>query len=69
MNTEQTFPTQLVGVEMKCGACPDGYMDADGIMLTSNPPQFPHTCKSCGATAIFLEKYPTYRVLRITEST
>lgn len=32
-----------------------------GIMLASNPPQFPHRCSKCDAEQVFTEKYPTVR--------
>ena len=41
-----------------CDECGKGEMRATGVMLTSNPPQFPHKCNSCGVEKVFRAKYP-----------
>ena len=48
-------------VNYKCDECDDGYMQFDGIVLTSYPAQYPHSCdnKDCDATKTFRgESYP-----------
>ena len=31
-----------------------------GVVLLSNPPQYPHKCNRCGETKVFNQKYPRY---------
>ena len=46
-------------VILECDECKDGIMIYNGIVLTSNPPQFPHICNKCGEKKnIRGKKYP-----------
>ena len=45
-------------VDEKCPKCGQGYMRPTGIVLTSNPPQYPHKCQSCGHEQIYGMQYP-----------
>lgn len=60
MGLEQT-PIRSIKVDYKCEECNKGYMRPTGLMLTSNPPKFPHKCNICDHEEIFYEKYPTIR--------
>jgi hypothetical protein len=44
-------------VDYMCDSCNAGVMRPTGVMLMSNPPQYPHLC-SCGASATFRVQYP-----------
>lgn len=43
-----------------CDTCGNGEMHSTGETLLSNPPQYPHVCGNCGATAILLKSYPGF---------
>ncbi len=49
---------QAVTVDYNCDECQIGKMRFDGIVLTSNPPQYPHQCNKCGHAQTFFEHYP-----------
>ena len=57
----EQMPLRPVRVDYKCDKCGAGYMRPTGVLLTSNPPQFPHRCNNCDAHQNFTEKYPTVR--------
>ena len=40
-----------------CDSCGDGYMEHTGVVLDSNPSQYPHTCSKCGHYEIFVGRY------------
>ena len=52
------IPLRPVRVERRCGSCDKGRMRATGVTLSSNPPQFPHTCHKCGASENLDRQYP-----------
>jgi len=56
--TEIKSSVKTFMVSKLCDKCEDGTMSPTGIMLTSNPPQYPHKCKTCGAVANLQERYP-----------
>lgn len=60
----EQLPLRPVQVKYVCDVCGEGEYLPTGIMLTSNPPQFPHECDSCGDSQTFTEKYPTVRYAR-----
>ena len=45
-------------VDFRCPECQNGWMRPSGIVLTSNPPQYPHTCTSCSYKQTFGVRYP-----------
>jgi len=45
-------------VDEKCPSCGQGWMRPTGIVLTSNPPQYPHKCNACGYEATYGTRYP-----------
>lgn len=45
-------------VDEKCQNCGQGWMRPNGIVLTTNPPQFQHTCTNCGHKQNYTVKYP-----------
>lgn len=55
---EEREEVKPVIVRYKCSKCNEGYMQRTDTVLTSNPPQFPHTCSKCGYNEIFLIMYP-----------
>lgn len=58
---EQEFNIQPYGIKMMCDKC-DGEMKPLGnIILTCDPPRYPHTCDKCGYQSSYTEKYPTVR--------
>jgi hypothetical protein len=56
--TEIRRPARVVLVDMACDHCSVGRMRFSGVVLTTNPPQYPHTCTSCGTTATYGNTYP-----------
>ena len=55
---EVRIPVDTYMARYMCDECDGGEMKGDGIVLTSNPPQYPHTCTDCGARKIFMSSYP-----------
>lgn len=51
-------PMKVVQTDYHCDECADGYLRPTGVMLASNPPQYPHKCTCCDATKTFRERYP-----------
>lgn len=50
-----------------CDECGKGEMLPTGVMLASNPPQYPHECTKCDATTRFTDKkYPTLFTRQVT---
>lgn len=45
-------------IERKCGETCDGHMRPVGMMLTIDPPLFPHRCNKCGRQENFQTNYP-----------
>jgi len=48
-------------IDFKCPKCDTGYLKHVGAVLTSNPPQYPHTCNNpeCDYAETFMGKsYP-----------
>lgn len=33
-------------------------MQADNIMLPTDPPKYPHSCEKCGSSGVFSHVYP-----------
>lgn len=56
--SETKAVVQTVLVQYRCNECDNGTMKPSGIILTSNPPQYPHECNSCFHKQTFLIKYP-----------
>ncbi len=57
---ETKTQVRTVEVQYTCDVCKDGYMEPNGVVLTSNPPQYHHTCSRCGYTVYFRYTYPRY---------
>ena len=58
---EETKEVKTFMVYYKCDECDDGYMTGTGVMLSSNPAQFPHECngKNCSHKVTFTARqYP-----------
>lgn len=45
-------------VDMICEKCKTGVMRPTSIVLTSNPPQYPHKCNYCGNEKVYDKCYP-----------
>ncbi len=45
-------------VSYVCEKCEAGEMKPTGVMLTSDPPKWPHSCSACGHEQVFCLKYP-----------
>lgn len=54
---QQKFKTETFIVKEKC-ECGGEYV-FDGIVLTSYPPKYPHTCNKCGKKVYFDTQYPS----------
>lgn len=54
----------------KCPKCPDGFMEANGMVFTSDPPWYGHDCDKCGhQERYFNEKWPWTEVIYDAEET
>lgn len=60
--SETIIPARVVLVEFQCEKCHSANLVQDGIVLMSSPPQWPHTCPSCGATKVLPKSYPHSRI-------
>ena len=49
-------------VDMLCEKCKTGVMRPTGIVLTSNPPQYPHKCNYCGNKEVYDTCYPFQKI-------
>jgi hypothetical protein len=49
---------QVKQADEKCPVCGNGWMRPTGIVLTTNPPQYPHKCNSCGYEQVYPIRYP-----------
>lgn len=57
MSAHQT-EVKTYRVTYHCDKCNNGMMRHDGIVLTSAPPKYPHTCVTCGDKKNFDCVYP-----------
>lgn len=48
----------VYNIEYICDKCGVGNMIFKNIVLTSNPPKYPHKCIHCGNEQILLKQYP-----------
>ena len=58
---EERKEVKPVTVDYKCPNCETGYLRHSGMVLTSNPPQYPHHCNNdeCDYAQTFTGKsYP-----------
>ena len=56
---EQKVECTLFIVEYLCPNCKIGKLTHSGMVLTSNPPQYPHNCSNCNYTETFTKIYPS----------
>jgi predicted RNA-binding Zn-ribbon protein involved in translation (DUF1610 family) len=45
-------------VDQKCPACGNGWMRPNGVVQTTNPPQYDHACTNCGHTQTYGMRFP-----------
>jgi hypothetical protein len=57
---EEIQDVKMVRVDYKCPECETGYLRPTGMVLTVNPPLFPHMCDNpnCGYGETFNVNYP-----------
>lgn len=55
---EKEFEVKTVGIDYVCDVCGVGTMSHTGIVLSSNPPQYPHKCWNCGHEQTYYSRYP-----------
>ena len=51
-----------------CDKCFEHKMEFNGLVLTSNPPLYPYTCKNCGYTINLKKRYPIIFYEEINEN-
>lgn len=56
--TIEAYEMRRVQYDMQCDECKQGYMRPTGMMLTSNPAQYPHRCNKCDHHKNYLVQYP-----------
>lgn len=49
-------------IDMICEKCKTGVMRPTGIVLTSNPLQYPHKCDYCGNEEVYDKCYPFQKI-------
>ena len=55
---EVVAESKVLMVHMKCNKCGNGLMLRNGnIILTTDPPKFPHKCNNCGYTDSYYNQY------------
>lgn len=55
---EDKKEVKVYRVEAICTECYEGKMKSTGVMLTSNPPWYPHVCNNCGYKENLRKQYP-----------
>ena len=63
--SERTYEVRTVGMDYICDDCNVGVMEQTGVMLLTDPVQWPHKCNNCGKTKNLWQKYPDVRWKRI----
>ena len=58
--SEVKTEVRTFNVEYVCDSCNQANMRSTGIVLTSNPPWYPHKCPNCGACQDFRTSYPKF---------
>lgn len=51
-------PMVEVLVQAMCDKCGGEMIAVPGVILMSDPPQYPHRCNKCESTENYLEAYP-----------
>lgn len=60
---EMVAEVKTLTVEMMCDKCNNGLMKRDGyIVLSTDPPKYPHKCSNCGNMENYPIVYP-YQIL------
>ena len=49
---------QVKQADQKCPKCNSGWMRPNGVVIPSNPPQYEHSCTSCGHKQPYGIRYP-----------
>jgi len=49
---------QTQQVDQRCPACGNGWMRPNGVVKTTNPPAFEHSCTSCGHQQTYGMRFP-----------
>ncbi len=55
--SEELIPVNTFVAQYKCPNC-SVFMKFSGVVLTSNPPQYPHVCPDCGHKETLRKSYP-----------
>ena len=59
---------KTLSVHMKCDKCQNGLMEPDGnIVVTTEPPLYPHKCNNCGYMENYLFRYPYQKLIPIEQ--
>ena len=45
-------------VDERCPSCNQGWMRPNGVVQTTNPPQYEHSCNACGHKQTYGMRYP-----------
>lgn len=67
--SETIAPARVELVEFQCEQCHSANLVQNGAMLMSMPPQWPHTCPSCGVTKVLPKSYPHSRIVAANDYT
>lgn len=63
---EMVAEVKTLSVHMKCDKCQNGLMEPDGnIILTTEPPLYPHKCNNCGCTESYTFRSPYQKLIPV----
>lgn len=54
----ETRQVQTTQVDERCPQCGNGWMRPTGVINTTNPPTYQHSCTACGAVRDYGVRYP-----------
>ena len=65
---EIVVEVKTLSVYMKCDKCQNGLMEPDGnIVLTKEPPLYPHKCNNCGYMENYPFRYPYQKLIPVEQ--
>ena len=63
---EVVAEVKTLSVYMKCDKCNNGLMLENGhIILTTDPPKYPHKCNNCGYEDNYFVRYPYQKLVPV----
>jgi len=60
---EMSKPVSVEKIEYLCDECGEGVCTPNGQYFPTCPPQYGHSCESCGFSITLMDAYPKIRYL------